>query len=305
MVRFVVKHEDVFDVHEIGHHPLNHLSLGFEGEQFLAAPSFQRGPRAFRYVDALAKFESVIVGDDDFRASYLVHHVAWHEVALGVIAFGIVRLQDAQAVFDGEAGGDDEEAVREPLAVLVSRGVDRLPSDQHGHDGRLSGPSGQFQGEPKQFGIGVVVGPYQMVEKSPARLRFGSDLGHPDRGFDGLYLTEKGPYAAELVMPPVLEQAGRFRRDLPLVGVGPGPPPRHLASNLIDERGRVVLLFLGGEPFAFVEDDRLLRGGPLAFLRFGDGRDELRTAASLDDPLSRLAVIIEFPMAVGILVGRV
>jgi hypothetical protein len=40
----------------------------------------------------------VIVGDDDLGAVHIVEHVAGNEFAAGVVAVGIVGLEDAQSV---------------------------------------------------------------------------------------------------------------------------------------------------------------------------------------------------------------
>jgi hypothetical protein len=50
------------------------------------------------------------------------------------------------------------------------------------------------------------------------------DLGQPDRGLRGLDLAEERTHAAELVVAPVLQQAGRLGRDLPLAGIGQAAP---------------------------------------------------------------------------------
>ena len=44
---------------------------------------------------------------------------------LRVVAVRVVRLEDAQAVLDREAGRDDEKAAREVLAAGPADGVDR------------------------------------------------------------------------------------------------------------------------------------------------------------------------------------
>ena len=49
---------------------------------------------------------------------------------------------------DGQAGRDDEEAAGEVLAAGPANGVERLPGDQHRHDGRLAGAGGELQREP-------------------------------------------------------------------------------------------------------------------------------------------------------------
>ena len=59
----------------------------------------------------------MVVGDDDLRPLDVVEHVAGHEFAAVVVAVGIVRLEDPQAIFDREAGRDDEKAAREVLTA--------------------------------------------------------------------------------------------------------------------------------------------------------------------------------------------
>src|SRR5687768_3391020 len=70
-------------------------------------------------------------------------------------------------------------------------------------------------------------------------------------------------------------------------------------------RGRVVLLFLGREPLALVEDDDLLLGRVLPLPRLRDRRDELGATATLDDPLCRLTMVIQLPMPRRVIVWRV
>ena len=188
----------------------------------------------------------------------VVEHVAGHQFAAGVVAVGVVRLEHAQTVLDGEARGDDEKAAGEVLAAGAADGVDRLPGDQHRHDGRLAGAGGQLQGEAHEFGIGVVVGGGQVFKESLAALRLRSDLGQPDGGFDGFDLAEERPDAGEFVVPPVLKQTGRFRGYLPVARIGPCPPSIHMVAHLIDDRGGIVLLLLGRKALALVEDEILL-----------------------------------------------
>ena len=148
-------------------------------------------------------------------------HVAGNEFAAGVVAVGVVRLENAQPVLDGQAGRDDEKAAREVLAAGAAHGVDRLPRDEHRHDGGLAGAGGQLQREAHQLGIGVLVGGGKMLENALAALAaLRRDLGQPDRGLDRLDLAEERADAAELVVPPMLEEARRFRRHLPLAGFG-------------------------------------------------------------------------------------
>ena len=124
----------------------------------------------------------------------------------------------------------------------------------------------------------------------------GRDLGQPDGRFHGFHLAEERPDAAELVMPPVLEQPRRFGRHLPLAGIGPGPPAVHMTAHLVDDRGGIVLLLLGRKSLALVENEVSAGRCLLALLRLGDRRDELSPATVFDDLLGRLALFIELPM---------
>ena len=119
-MRLVVEDQDVLHAHQVGHDALDHLAFGFEGVQLFAAPLKQRAA-AFGKFDALAQLEGVIVGDDDLGAVDVVQHVARDQFAARVVAVGIVRLEDAQAVLDREARRDDEEAAGELLALRMPR----------------------------------------------------------------------------------------------------------------------------------------------------------------------------------------
>ena len=146
-----------------------------------------------------------------------------HEFAAGVVTVRVVRLEDAEPILDGQAGGHDQEASGEVFAGGMAGRIDRLPSDQHGHDSCLASPGGQFQREAHQCGIGVLVSSGQVVEQAFAALEVRRDLGQPNRALDGFHLTKEWADAAERVVPPVLEQARRFRADLPLGGVKARP----------------------------------------------------------------------------------
>ena len=88
---------------------------------------------------------------------------------------------------------------------MAARGVDRLPRDEHGHDGGLAGAGREFQCQSVEAGIGLLVGRIEVIEKSAslsAELR--RDFGQADDRLDGFDLTEEGPDVAETVMPPML-----------------------------------------------------------------------------------------------------
>ena len=135
----------------------------------------------------------------------------------------------------------------------------------------LPAPVASFSASRSSSGLASSVGAGQMVEKSLAALGLGRDLGQPDRGFHRLDLAEERANAAELVMPPVLEQAGRFRRDLPLVGIRQGPPLIHALTQLVDDRGRVVLLFGVESPRPSSKTIFCWSADPLRFFGFGIG----------------------------------
>ncbi len=109
VVGFVVEHEDVFHAHQVGHDALDHLAFGFQCIEVVAA-ALKQCPPAGRELDSLAKLESVVVGDDDLGPLDVVEHVAGNQLAAGVVAVGVVRLENAQAVLDRQAWGDDQEA---------------------------------------------------------------------------------------------------------------------------------------------------------------------------------------------------
>ena len=95
--------------------------------------------------------------------------VMGHEFAAGVVTVWVVRLENAEPILNGQAGGDDQEASGEVFAGGMTDRVDRLPGDQHGHDSCLTGPGSQLQREAHQFGIGVFVGSGQVVEEFVCR----------------------------------------------------------------------------------------------------------------------------------------
>ena len=163
-----------------------------------------------------------------------------------VVAVRIVWLQHAQAVLDGDSGRDHQEAARESGALGPANCVDRLPGDQHRHDGGLSGAGRQLESQPRQVRIGVVIGVREMVEEFPAGpARARRNLGEPNGGLDRFNLAEEGLNATESVVPPVLEQPGSLRGDLPLALVRQVSPPLDLSAHPVDDCRQVVLLAFG------------------------------------------------------------
>ena len=143
-----------------------------------------------------------------------------------------------------------------------------------------------------------------MVEQSFAALEVRRHFGQPNRGFDGFDLTKERTDAAERVVPPMLEEARRFRADLPMGGVGQGPPCIHVLAHFIDDGGGIVLLFPSGQALPLVEH-HLGLPDLFPFLRLRNGRDELCGATGFDCLLCGLSIFVQFPVALWAFVGRV
>ena len=132
-----------------------------------------------------------------------------------------------------------------------------------------------------------------------------SDLGEPYGGFNRLHLAEEGSDIAELVLAPMLQQAGGFGRDLPLMGMRQAAPLLDLLPHGIDHGRMVVLLGRRGQPLAFVEHELLLGVRPCALPGLGNRRDECCAAAALDNLLCRLTLVIKLPVPCRVGIGRV
>jgi hypothetical protein len=112
-------------------------------------------------------------------------------------------LEDAQAVSDRQAGCADEKTACEMFARLAPHRVDRLPCDDHGHDGGLACARRQFQCEPHQFRVGVFVRGSKVVKQALTVPEYRRDFGQPYRGFHRFHLAEERADAIEFVMAPV------------------------------------------------------------------------------------------------------
>ena len=140
----------------------------------------------------------------------------------------------------------------------------------HRRDRGLAGAGGEFEGQPHQVGVGVMIGVRQMFQESfTALAQLRRDLSQPDCSLDRFDLAEKWPHTAELVVAPVLKEPLGFRLDLPVVGIRPTSPLVHLVAELVDDGGRIVLLAPGENPLAFVENQ-----GRLVRLRSASGAAE-------------------------------
>jgi hypothetical protein len=102
--------------------------------------------------------KGVVVGDHDLCTLDLVKEVVGDELAIRIVAVGVVRLEHTQAVLDGEPRCDDEKAPGEMLAAGAAGGIDGLPRDEHRHYGGLARTGGELQRETLEFRVGVPVG---------------------------------------------------------------------------------------------------------------------------------------------------
>jgi hypothetical protein len=157
MVRLVVEHQDIFHAHEVGHHALEHLAVGFQGLEVRARAAFEQGAPSGRQLDTFAKLQRMVIRNHDLGSFDVVEKVVGNEFAARVIAIGVVRLEYPKAIFNGEARRDDEEAAGEVLAGRSAHGVYGLPGDEHGHDRSLARPGGELKGDTKELRIGIAV----------------------------------------------------------------------------------------------------------------------------------------------------
>ena len=135
---------------------------------------------------------------------------------------------------------------------------------------------------------------------------FWRDFGQPDGCLGSLDLAEEGADVLELMMPPMLEQAGRFGRDKPLVRIGERPPGVDKTTKLVDYWSWVIFLFSGREDIIRAESHfRLCCGRFLALFRFWNRCDQVGVATGIDDDIVRLAIVVQVPVAWRIFVGRI
>lgn len=151
-------------------------------------------------------------------------------------------------------GGNDQESAGESLTLGSAHRVDRLPGDEHGHDGGFAGPRCQFERQAHQFRIRFIVGVGQVFQKAlTVFTAMWCDLGQPNDGLNGFNLAKKGPNAVEAMVPPVLEETGSFWGYSPLIWIGQSSPLIHLLPNPINNGSVVVLLLLCRKAFALVK----------------------------------------------------
>ena len=89
------------------------------------------------------------------------------------------------------------------------------------------------------------------------------------------------------------------------LGFGQRAPVVDLLADLVDDRGRVVLLLFGREALALVEDEFCLVSGRFRFFGFGIGVMNSARRRFLDDLACGLAAVVQLPVPGRVLVGRV
>jgi hypothetical protein len=92
---------------------------------------------------------------------------------------------------------------------------------------------------------------------------------------------------------------------MPIIGIWQRTPGVDMTAHFIDDRRGIVLLFLGREPLAFIENECILFGGLFPFLRFWDRRDEIGAAQNFENSLRGLPVRIQLPVSRRTLIRRI
>ncbi len=92
VVRLVVEHHDVPEVHQPAGDPLDHLPVSLDGP-YRVALALKNGFAHLARLQNLAGLEGMTIRDDDFRSLHLPHHVGWDDLAHLVVAVGVVGLQ--------------------------------------------------------------------------------------------------------------------------------------------------------------------------------------------------------------------
>jgi hypothetical protein len=156
VVCLVVDYHDTLARHQLGADAADHLAWSLAGAWRLPAALQDLLGELWR-LQLLAQLEGVVVGDHHARLAHVVQHVTRDQVAHLVVVLRIARQQNAEAVLDCDAGRDDQEGVREVIAAGTPREIDRLPGDQHRHDGGLAAAGRHLQSDAEQLRIGFRV----------------------------------------------------------------------------------------------------------------------------------------------------
>lgn len=156
---------------------------------------------------------------------------------------------------------------------------------------------GHFQSKAEQTRISHVVGGFQVVKEALTLLsELGCNFRQPDDCLHCLNLTEKRPDARKIVVAPVLQEPGRGRCHPPRVRLLNLTPAIDVVAQFVDNRRRIVLLLLRGQSQTFIEDHSLLLTGTSLLLWLRNRSEKLYRPPTVQNPLSRLAMFIQFPV---------
>jgi hypothetical protein len=207
MMRLIVDHDDILEREQLTAGAVEHLPVGLSRFERLGRIPGQESPAHPRQLHSLAVLEGVVIGDDDGRLADVAKHVVGQQLAGAVIAPGMLRVEHLEPVADRDAGSDDQECPREAVGAGSAYGIERLPGDNHCHNGSLAGAGRHFQGDAEQLQVGVGI---CCLDRAPqiGILPFAAgDLGQPDQRLDRLDLAKERPLAGEIEMAPMLKQA--------------------------------------------------------------------------------------------------
>ena len=173
-------------------------------------------------------------------------HVRWQQAEFLVDVPGCRGVEHGQPVAHGEAGRQHQEPRRvlKVASAAGAHGVERLPGDQHPHDGRLPCSGGHLGAVPDDS---VIECPGGLLHEAALPSGAVGDLSQPDQRLDRLALGEERPVpAVGVVVGPVAQQPPGDRRGVRVALVPPPADPladRH--DRFVDERRVHVERVLG------------------------------------------------------------
>ena len=207
--------------------------------------------RAFFVALQRARLEGVVIRDDDAGVDAVEPrlHAARHKVALRVIVGALefagmrfIHEQHAQAVFDGDAGRDNEKIIREARVMAIFLPVEIMVQQQRGHHDGLARAGRHFEGDARQMLLRLVAdAPLRLRDSAQNVLpdvRFCGDFVQPNRRFNRLALREKEGQMPLRIAKPKIQKLQRYPRD---VSIWLAAPRADLAAHQIHQLGIVIL----------------------------------------------------------------
>ena len=210
------------------------------------------------------------VGDHQAGFAQLGEQIGRHQVVQAVVVVGVGGQQDTQPVADGDAGGADQEGVRETGVLRVGQLIERLPGDQHGDHQGFAAAGGHFDSDAIQQRVGGLGGVAQGVF-DPGIPIFTGYFGQVNSGFQGFDLAKEQAVFALRVGPVFQKSPGDAGNAL----VFAFAPDDQALAHPVDE---FILFDAVGGPFGF--EGQLV--GTL-FTRLGNGDEILAGAARRHD----------------------